>query len=129
MCGIFGIWSLNGEPVDLTRLHAATNAIRHRGPDDEGYLLVDTRGGRAASCAGLDTDRRLRLPPLDHFKSDSFDLAFGFRRQRDSTRITGSGFHLSITSNPILSISLSVFAGCRSSTCLPPATNRWSATM
>ena len=80
MCGIFGIWSLNGEPVDLSALHGATSAIRHRGPDDEGYLLVDTRAGRAVSCAGLDTDHRLSLPHLDRFKSDRFDLAFGFRR-------------------------------------------------
>lgn len=80
MCGIFGIWKLDGEPVDLTSLHRATNAIRHRGPDDEGYLLVDTRAARAISCAGPDTERRLTVPHLDRFKSEHFDLAFGFRR-------------------------------------------------
>jgi asparagine synthase (glutamine-hydrolysing) len=80
MCGIFGIWNLDQQPVDVTGLHRATAAIRHRGPDDEGYLLVDTRAVRAVSCAGPDTDRRLTLPQLDHFKSDQFDLAFGFRR-------------------------------------------------
>lgn len=80
MCGIFGIWNLDGDAVDLSNLQAATTAIRHRGPDDEGYLLVNTRADRAISCGGSDTDYRLSLPDLDQFKSDSFDLAFGFRR-------------------------------------------------
>lgn len=80
MCGIFGIWNLDQQPVDLTGLQRATNAIRHRGPDDEGYLLADTHATRAVSCAGPDTDRRLALPQLDRFKSEQFDLAFGFRR-------------------------------------------------
>ncbi len=80
MCGIFGIWNLDQQPVDITGLHQATNAIRHRGPDDEGYLLVDTRSSRAISCAGPDTDRRLTLPQLDQLNSEHFDLAFGFRR-------------------------------------------------
>jgi asparagine synthase (glutamine-hydrolysing) len=80
MCGIFGIWNLDQRPLDLTGVHRATNAIRHRGPDDEGYLIVDTHSSRAVSCAGPDTDHRLTLPQLDQFQSQRFDLSFGFRR-------------------------------------------------
>ena len=80
MCGIFGIWNLDGEAVDVTGVQHATTAIRHRGPDDEGYLLVDTQSGRTRSCGGPDTDYRLSLPDLSQHKSDYFDLAFGFRR-------------------------------------------------
>ena len=80
MCGIFGIWNLDREAVDVTGLQLATNAIRHRGPDDEGYLLVDTREGRTRSCGGPDTDYRLSLPDLNQHKSEYCDLAFGFRR-------------------------------------------------
>ena len=80
MCGIFGIWNLDREAVDVGRVQLATNAIRHRGPDDEGYLLVDTRGDRTRSCAGPDTDYRLSLPDLSQHKSDYCDLVFGFRR-------------------------------------------------
>jgi asparagine synthase (glutamine-hydrolysing) len=80
MCGIFGIWNLDRKPVDVNDLHLATTAIRHRGPDDEGYLLVDTREGRTRSCGGADTDHRLSLPDLSQQKSQYFDLAFGFRR-------------------------------------------------
>ncbi len=80
MCGIYGIWNRDGAPVDLARLERATTAIRHRGPDDEGYLLVDTRGGRAVLAAGRDTTPALNLPSLESFAGQRFDLAFGFRR-------------------------------------------------
>jgi len=80
MCGIFGIWNLDRQAVDIDALHRATNAIRHRGPDDEGYLLVNTAAGVARSCAGADTDYRLSLPDISQYKSEYFDLAFGFRR-------------------------------------------------
>lgn len=71
---------MDREAVDVASLQLATNAIRHRGPDDEGYLLVDTHGRSAQSCGGPDTDYRLSLPDLEQFRSERFDLAFGFRR-------------------------------------------------
>lgn len=80
MCGILGIWNLDGQPVDLNALQRATTAIRHRGPDDEGYLLVDTATGRAESCGGSDTDQRLALPSINQFLDQRFDLALCFRR-------------------------------------------------
>jgi asparagine synthase (glutamine-hydrolysing) len=80
MCGIFGIWNLDGAPIQLGALRLANDSIRHRGPDDEGYLLVNTRTADARSCAGPDTDYRMALPHVDCFQSERFDLAFGFRR-------------------------------------------------
>src|ERR1041385_9472377 len=79
MCGIFGV----GRPqsnIHPDALESATTAIRHRGPDDEGYLLVDTRARRAELRAGRDTNRELDLLRLGTSGDDSFDLAFGFRR-------------------------------------------------
>jgi len=37
MCGIAGIFNLNGEPVSPVLLRRMTDAIAHRGPDGEGY--------------------------------------------------------------------------------------------
>src|SRR5437870_11811862 len=37
MCGIAGIWNRDSrEPVDTSSIRSMVNAIRHRGPDDEG---------------------------------------------------------------------------------------------
>ncbi len=37
MCGIAGIFNLNGEPVSPVTLRRMTDAIAHRGPDGEGF--------------------------------------------------------------------------------------------
>jgi asparagine synthase (glutamine-hydrolysing) len=39
MCGIAGIFNLNGEPVSPVQLRQMTDAISHRGPDGEGFYL------------------------------------------------------------------------------------------
>ncbi len=38
MCGIAGIFNLNGEPVSPVVLRKMTDAIAHRGPDGEGFF-------------------------------------------------------------------------------------------
>jgi asparagine synthase (glutamine-hydrolysing) len=80
MCGIFGLWHRDGKPVDLVALRRATTVLRHRGPDDEGYLLADTRSGRVVLCGGVNTAPELGLPNLEQMLGERFDLAFGFRR-------------------------------------------------
>lgn len=37
MCGIAGIFNLNGEPISCVTLRKMTDAIVHRGPDGEGF--------------------------------------------------------------------------------------------
>jgi asparagine synthase (glutamine-hydrolysing) len=39
MCGIAGIFNLNGEPVSPVLLRKMTDAITHRGPDSEGFYI------------------------------------------------------------------------------------------
>ncbi|MFZ5996233.1 MAG: asparagine synthase (glutamine-hydrolyzing) [Nitrospirota bacterium] len=39
MCGIAGIFNLNGEPVSPVVLRRMTDAIEHRGPDGEGFYI------------------------------------------------------------------------------------------
>ncbi len=42
MCGLAGIFNLDGAPISSQDLLKMTRTIRHRGPDDEGYLLINT---------------------------------------------------------------------------------------
>jgi len=39
MCGIAGVFNLNGEPVSPVVLRKMTDAIAHRGPDGEGFYV------------------------------------------------------------------------------------------
>lgn len=80
MCGIVGVYRAGGEPVDLPQLQVATQALHHRGPDDEGYVLIHTGSRRVVACGGPDTVTTLGLPALADFYGESFDLALGFRR-------------------------------------------------
>jgi asparagine synthase (glutamine-hydrolysing) len=80
MCGISGIWQYRNQAIDVRAVERAASALSHRGPDDEGYLLVNTRQKRTALCGGHDTNPELNLPPLEKFQGEPFDLAFGFRR-------------------------------------------------
>ncbi len=80
MCGIVGLWHLNRQPINPAALQQATTLLRHRGPDDEGYLLVDTATGCPSHFGGSDTISQLHLPRLENAAGKSFDLALGFRR-------------------------------------------------
>ncbi|KZZ48367.1 asparagine synthetase B [Oleiphilus sp. HI0118] len=44
MCGLAGLINLNGEPVSPPVLQAMTDAIEHRGPDDEGQWIEGNVG-------------------------------------------------------------------------------------
>ncbi len=63
MCGIAGIWDARGR-VDLGRLHQLSRLQRHRGPDDEGLLIVDGPSGRITTFGGADTPAEVFHAPL-----------------------------------------------------------------
>src|SRR5713101_2807653 len=77
MCGIAGlVGRLESQtPAILARM---TAALRHRGPDDEGYLLVS--GGSAVRFRGRDTVREIGDPPLPASALEGTHAAFGLRR-------------------------------------------------
>lgn len=80
MCGLFGIIRVDGSGIDLAQASGAMDLIRHRGPDDEGWLLGHSRKGRHLVCAGRDTLPGLKLPPLVQAVGDDYDLCLGHRR-------------------------------------------------
>ena len=79
MCGILGVWNRGGA-VDLRAMERSLSMLRHRGPDDEGYLLAATQEGRRIHCGGKDTRDELGLSVIHRFFDQKVDLALGFRR-------------------------------------------------
>lgn len=80
MCGIFGVWNIQKRRLELETLLGSVNSIRHRGPDDEGFLLIDTEKKEALPCLGSDSVSHLRFDRIEEAFNPSFDLFFGFRR-------------------------------------------------
>lgn len=60
MCGIAGIFNLNGEPVSTALLRRMTDTMAHRGPDGEGFYTDSFIGLGHRRLAILD------LSPLGH---------------------------------------------------------------
>ena len=80
MCGIAGIVKLKGGTVDTTAFMRALTVMRHRGPDDEGSLLLNVSSGRFEERGGPDTAEELHLADLRSPGKTRADLAFGNRR-------------------------------------------------
>ena len=78
MCGIAGV--VSGDAAALGAIGAMTRALRHRGPDDEGYLLADSRAGRAQPFRGADSVEGVTHPPLPAAAPPGSDVALGHRR-------------------------------------------------
>jgi asparagine synthase (glutamine-hydrolysing) len=78
MCGIFG--QVNPSRIDPVVVRRGLQKMRHRGPDDEGYVFANTNTCVARSYGGDDTDRGINLPHVSTAGHLTYNLAFGFRR-------------------------------------------------
>ena len=77
MCGIAGLVG-RLEPDAAAVLTGMTTALRHRGPDDEGYLLATA--GAVRRYRGHDTVPGVSDPPLPASAPEGTRVAFGHRR-------------------------------------------------
>lgn len=77
MCGISGIWDREHR---LSPIAPMMEALHHRGPDDEGYLFLNTDSGDSFEAGGAATVAELKLPPVGSTSFENYDLAFGSRR-------------------------------------------------
>jgi asparagine synthase (glutamine-hydrolysing) len=62
MCGIVGVYNLNGEPFGLSALKRMSDAIAHRGPDGDGYFTENSIALAHRRLAILDTSPRGAQP-------------------------------------------------------------------
>lgn len=84
MCGLSALFDRNGRDL-AAGIRAMTDAVRHRGPDDEGYVLF--ANGRPRIFGGRDTPQDVfasRLPYLPRERIDEasggWQAALGHRR-------------------------------------------------
>lgn len=77
MCGISGYLDLTSG-LCLETLQKMNDVIYHRGPDDEGYLLINEHD--MVPCSGRDTLDELGLPSVNQMDGRRYFLGFGHRR-------------------------------------------------
>lgn len=80
MCGIAGFQTnLNGS---VKTILAMNNAVSHRGPDDGGFVLIDTTNRTTHDFASTASPRSIRskLPILEHAQELKFDAALSHTR-------------------------------------------------
>jgi len=79
MCGICGIINFNNS-IDISKLLLMTRILRHRGPDDEGFILGNFKNNLVKSFHHDETIDSLKrkLPRLENNLNANF--GFGFRR-------------------------------------------------
>ena len=68
MCGILGIYNLNGDSVDPSVLNKMGNEIKHRGPDGEGNYISESFGMIHKRLAILDPSSRGKQPMISKDK-------------------------------------------------------------
>jgi len=80
MCGISGFLN-TVNPKANVELVNLNNRISHRGPDDEGFFIIDTEN-RKKMLLGEASDRRLfdHFPNINEFKEKKSILGLGHRR-------------------------------------------------
>src|ERR1035437_7057373 len=87
MCGITGIIKLNDHIDDIPRhISSMTDAIRHRGPDGEGFLLMNDSA--IISASGKDTPESVINStsnyspkiPVEKVSMENIQFALGHRR-------------------------------------------------
>lgn len=80
MCGICGIYNLDNQPIDTLKLNRMAKLIRHRGPDDEGFLLVNTSNNEIRHCHAEDSIPEIKINT--QFINNDFkaNIGLGFRR-------------------------------------------------
>lgn len=66
MCGITGIISFNSSNFPLQRIATMNRMLRHRGPDDEGYVFIKSAKDNVCIYGGEDTPEEVYSANLIH---------------------------------------------------------------
>jgi asparagine synthase (glutamine-hydrolysing) len=80
MCGINGI--ISSDPDIRIRITRMNYLLRHRGPDDEGYVFINTSNGDYITFSTVDSipEIRQKYTQLPEVLPQEYNLIFGHRR-------------------------------------------------
>jgi asparagine synthase (glutamine-hydrolysing) len=93
MCGIAGIVDLTGAALDPALLKSMADAIHYRGPDDEGYVLINQGTSRYQAYSGPASPESVRAvnPPIT--AAGDFAANIGLAHRRFSIIDLSAGGH------------------------------------
>lgn len=74
MCGITGIYNLDEKPIVFQEIKKMNRVIKHRGPDNEGYILINTKNNRFHTHIFDKQDNDFNLA-LGHNRLAVYDLS------------------------------------------------------
>ncbi len=88
MCGITGVISFNSSNFPFQHIAAMNQLLKHRGPDDEGYVFIDPAKDNVWIYGGKDTPEEVYSANLIHTPQRPYrgqehpdaTIAFGHRR-------------------------------------------------
>ncbi len=82
MCGIAGIFHLDGQTVDVQALRRMADSLRHRGPDDAGFSLFNSSANEALHFEGPDSPKGVALADISQFSNFDFQFSLGLSERR-----------------------------------------------
>lgn len=105
MCGIAGIFNLNGEPVSSVLLRKMTDAIAHRGPDGEGFYTDSFLGLAHRRLAIIDLTPAAHQPMMSadgHYILSFNGEIYNFQELRTELETLGYRFRSRCDSEVVL---------------------------
>lgn len=115
MCGITGIFNLNGEPVSPVILRKMTDTIAHRGPDGEGFYNDGFVGLGHRRLAIIDLSPAGHQPMVSHDQQVVLSYngeIYNFQELRAELEALGHHFHSRSDSEVILNAWVEWGANC-----------------
>jgi len=105
MCGIVGVFHLNGDPVSPAVLQAMTDSVSHRGPDGEGHFIDGPLGLGHRRLAVIDLSPAGQQPMATEdgrFIISYNGEVYNFRELRVELEALGHQFHSRTDSEVVL---------------------------
>lgn len=105
MCGIAGIFNLNGQPVSSVVLRKMTDAIAHRGPDGEGFYVDSFVGLGHRRLAIIDLSSAGHQPMISNDQQVVLSYngeIYNFQELRTELQMLGYEFYSKTDSEVVL---------------------------